>query len=75
MAYMNTSSSFAPLMARALNTLGHMTEGAASYMTRRRIYRQTVAELAALSDHELADLGIHRSHIRRIADETARNLA
>jgi len=32
-------------------------------MARRRSYRQTVNALSALSDHELADLGLSRSTI------------
>ncbi|MCL6285370.1 DUF1127 domain-containing protein [Ruegeria sp. 2012CJ41-6] len=36
-----------------------------------RLYRQTVSELSALSDRDLADLGIHRSMIRRIAMEAS----
>lgn len=40
---------------------------------RRRysVYRQTVAELNALSDRDLADLGIARSSITSIATEVA----
>ncbi|MBC7141052.1 MAG: DUF1127 domain-containing protein [Rhodobacteraceae bacterium] len=40
---------------------------------RRRygVYRQTVNELKALSERDLADLGIHRSSIRAIAMEAA----
>lgn len=38
---------------------------------RNKVYRQTVAELASLSDRELADLALHRSHIRSIAREHA----
>lgn len=34
---------------------------------RRAIYRQTFSELNALSNRELADLGLHRSMLRRIA--------
>ncbi|GHF43542.1 DUF1127 domain-containing protein [Seohaeicola zhoushanensis] len=41
---------------------------------RRKVYRQTYAELAGLSDKELADLGLHRSGIRRIALEHAYGL-
>lgn len=37
----------------------------------RRLYRQTVRELNALSPRELADLGINRSMIRRLAHEAA----
>lgn len=32
-----------------------------------RKYRQTVTELARMSDRELSDLGIGRSEIRRVA--------
>lgn len=38
---------------------------------RRRVYRQTIAELSALSDRDLADLGLHRALIRRVALEAA----
>lgn len=38
---------------------------------RRAVYRQTVNELSNLSNRELADLGIHRSMITRIATEAA----
>lgn len=38
---------------------------------RYKMYRQTVRELAALSDRELNDLGIARSSIRSIAMEAA----
>ena len=38
---------------------------------RRRVYRQTVRELNELSPRDLADLGIHRSMIRRLAREAA----
>lgn len=41
---------------------------------RRAAYRQTVLELGALSDRELADLGIYRSMIRQIAGDVARDV-
>ena len=34
-----------------------------------RQYRATIAELEMLSDRELADIGMHRSNIREIAQE------
>jgi len=39
---------------------------------RRRIYRATVCELDHLTNRDLADLGIPRSHIRRLAIEESR---
>ncbi len=38
---------------------------------RRRVYRATYHELSTLSDRDLADLGIPRGSIRKLAMETA----
>lgn len=38
---------------------------------RNRVYRTTVTELSALTDRELADLGINRSMIGSIAADAA----
>jgi uncharacterized protein YjiS (DUF1127 family) len=38
---------------------------------RRAVYNRTVAELDALTDRDLADLGIPRTDIRRIARDAA----
>ena len=38
---------------------------------KRRVYRQTLNELSALSARELADLGLNRSNIRSVAHEAA----
>jgi uncharacterized protein YjiS (DUF1127 family) len=38
---------------------------------RRKIYKQTRSELYSLNDRELADLGIPRASIKRIAMEAA----
>ena len=43
-------------------------------MARREAFRRTWAELQALSNRELADIGIPRSHIRRIALEESRKV-
>lgn len=37
----------------------------------RKVYRDTVRELGALSNRELCDLGLHRSEIRRVAYQAA----
>ncbi|WP_246040541.1 DUF1127 domain-containing protein [Roseovarius arcticus] len=39
--------------------------------SRRKLYCRTITELSALSDQELRDLAIPRSHITRLAWETA----
>jgi len=45
--------------------------GLRARLARHRKYRQTVAELAALSERELSDLGLSRADIRRVAREAA----
>ncbi len=37
----------------------------------RRLYRKTLAELQALDNRDLADIGLNRSMIRRVAHEAA----
>jgi uncharacterized protein YjiS (DUF1127 family) len=48
-----------------------LVDGFRKMQARRAIYRQTLRELNALSGRELADLGIHRSMITRLAQEAA----
>ncbi|MEX0368551.1 MAG: DUF1127 domain-containing protein [Ruegeria sp.] len=48
-----------------------LIEAAKTRYTRHRVYRQTVNELSALSGRELADLGLHRSMIKRVAQQAA----
>ncbi|MGA9434657.1 MAG: DUF1127 domain-containing protein [Roseobacter sp.] len=40
-------------------------------LARRKVYRATYHELSMLTDRDLADLGIPRSNIRRLALEAA----
>lgn len=70
-----------PTMAYATNIrTGHysladraaaMVASARDALERRRIYRQTLRELSALSSRELGDLGINHSMITRVALEAA----
>lgn len=68
MAYVNTARAAAPsiwsLFAHPMNSLSVLLQ-------RRRVYVQTLTELNALSDRDLADLGLHRSLIRTVAKEAA----
>lgn len=57
----------AGLLARAEMLL----QSGAQALRRHRIYSRTLAELSALSDRELADLGLSRFDIRRVAREAA----
>ena len=70
------STHTAPKSASAFG-IAALVENAKTRFARYRMYRQTVNELAGLSDRALADLGLHRSMIRRVAlqaaeDHTAR---
>ena len=40
---------------------------------RQQLYRATFSGLSALSNRELADLGLNRSELRHVAKESARN--
>ena len=51
--------------------LGALRTRMVAALERRRAYRQTVLELSWLSDRELADLGLMRCDIHRIAREAA----
>ncbi|MBV1867585.1 MAG: DUF1127 domain-containing protein [Marinosulfonomonas sp.] len=64
MAFLNTSHSIeASIPERAAAAWKSAGEQLALY----RLQRRTMRELSALSNHELADLGINRSNIRATA--------
>jgi uncharacterized protein YjiS (DUF1127 family) len=46
-------------------------QGLSERLARHRLYRQTLNELSALSDRELADLGLHRAQIADVAADAA----
>jgi uncharacterized protein YjiS (DUF1127 family) len=48
-----------------------LNETLATWLRQRRIYARTVAELDGLNDRDLADLGISRLSIPKIAHEAA----
>lgn len=41
------------------------------HRAKRKVYKQTFAELLSLSNRELADLGMSRANIRSVAHEAA----
>ncbi len=68
MAYVNSTRS---LNISFADRLGNIAKSVKLALHRRRLFNQTVRELNALSDRELADLGIHASMIKQIATEAA----
>ena len=68
-AIAHTHNAAAPLgiAGRLMAAIQHMQENRA----RRVIYRQTVRELNALTNRDLADLGISRAMTTRLAHEAA----
>lgn len=68
MAYVNSSRAASyGIVDRAAAIVKTIRVG----LERRRVFKQTVRELQALSNRELADLGMHRSMITRVANEAA----
>lgn len=54
-----------------LEKLGELRASLADRLAKYTIYRQTMSELSALSDRDLADLGVSRADITRLAREAA----
>ena len=54
--------------------IGGMFDGLRARRARRRVYRTTFHELSALSNRELADLGLSRTEIRRVAYQAAHKI-
>jgi len=69
MTYINDTHVNGSFIERLMATAGHMLEAAALRRAQRRVYRKTLTELSALSNRDLADLGLARSELRRIAYE------
>jgi uncharacterized protein YjiS (DUF1127 family) len=68
MAYVNTTTAARKGFA---DRLAMLKDTVLTAINQRRVYARTVAELNALTDRELADLGIARLGITDIAHEAA----
>jgi uncharacterized protein YjiS (DUF1127 family) len=71
MTYFTDTASNATLIERLMATISTAFAAAAVRQASRRMYNTTLSELSALSNRDLADLGIARSEVRRIAWEAA----
>lgn len=68
MAYVNSSRAVSVSLS---DRLAGVVSVLRSAMNRRRVYAQTLAELNAMSDRDLADLGLSRDLIATVAREAA----
>ncbi|MFD2738512.1 DUF1127 domain-containing protein [Sulfitobacter aestuarii] len=68
MAYMNTSATTPSFFAR----IGTAFEKLATRYKQHRMYRETFEGLSALSNRELADLGLNRCELRRVSWDAAK---
>ena len=68
MAYVNSTR---VAQKGLLDRLADLKDSVLAAIRTRRLYAQTVAELNALSDRDLADLGISRLGIAEVAREAA----
>jgi uncharacterized protein YjiS (DUF1127 family) len=68
MAYVNSTRANTVSLS---DRFGSLIAGFKAALARRRVYDQTVRELASLSDRDLADLGINRAVIAQVASEAA----
>lgn len=71
MTYFTDTASNATLIERLMATVSTAFAALATRQANRRVYNTTLNELSALSNRDLADLGIARSEVRRIAWEAA----
>jgi uncharacterized protein YjiS (DUF1127 family) len=67
MAYTTTQSAATPTFSQASGLLSKLVARYKAY----RLYRETFDGLNALSNRELADLGLNRSELRAVAQEAA----
>ncbi|MCA8881621.1 MAG: DUF1127 domain-containing protein [Rhodobacteraceae bacterium] len=68
MSYTNVMSIADFLPARQVG----LRERIAIWRKRADAYRATVRELSAITDRELADIGLHRANIQDVAQDAAR---
>lgn len=66
-----TSTAFASPAASLWERLGSLRAAMTERVAQRRLYRTALAELDALSDRDLADLGLARADIGRVARQAS----
>jgi uncharacterized protein YjiS (DUF1127 family) len=74
MALVNTTTTSSSALAGLVHGVAGFFRAIRETIETYRLFRRTEAELAALNDRELADLGIHRGEIERVALRAAYGL-
>ncbi len=72
---MATASHISPVAGNALSAPTAIIDLIKSRFAKYRLYHQTLAELQSLGERELADLGLNRSMLKRVAYQAAYDLA
>lgn len=67
MAYYNDVTRNGDLLKRFFEAGSRFLHAASQRRAARRLYESTLTELTALTDRDLADLGLHRSELKRVA--------
>ena len=71
MAYYNDITTNDDFISRILGSAVNLLNATIMRHEKRRTYHKTLRELTVLSSRELADLGLHRTEVKRIAWEAA----
>jgi uncharacterized protein YjiS (DUF1127 family) len=71
MAYYNHITTNDDFISRILGSAANLLNTTIARYEKHRIYHKTLRELTVLSSRELADLGVHRTEVKRIAWEAA----
>lgn len=71
MTYFTDTTARSNLIERLMATVTSAFAAISARHAKRRVYKTTLSELGELSNRDLADLGIARSEVRRIAWQAA----
>lgn len=66
-----TATAFSPIAPSLWDRLSALRADVSRWAVQRQAYRTALAELDALSDRDLSDLGLARAEIARVALEAA----
>jgi|GEM_PF-4442745 len=74
-AYRLRSETILALAGNAVDYVTSLAKRVAAYIEKRRTVSRIYGELSAMTDRDLADIGLHRCDIPAVADGTYRRVA